>query len=342
MAIRVAINGFGRIGRLVFRVLCQRPEFDVVAINDLSEAKVLGFLLQHDSVHRRFPGTVEVHDGKDLVVNGKRIPVLSERKPSKLPWRQFELDFAVESTGVFTARHDANRDNEGYGSHLDAGAKRVLLTVPARDEVDATIVMGVNEKSLRPEHRVISNASCTTNCLAPLAKVVHEKFRIRHGLMTTVHAYTNDQQVADLVHKDLRRARAAAVNIIPTTTGAARAIGKVLPDLEGKLDGMAMRVPVPDGSLVDLVCEVEAAATAREVNAALREAAEGPLKGILEYTEEPIVSSDIIGNPRSSIIDGLSTSVLGHHLAKVVSWYDNEWGYSNRVVDVMAYACKNG
>ncbi|MDP6504094.1 MAG: type I glyceraldehyde-3-phosphate dehydrogenase [Planctomycetota bacterium] len=338
MAIRVAINGFGRIGRLVFRVIAQNPDFEVVAINDLTDAETLAILTKYDSVHGRFNGTVE-SDGNALVINGTKIPVLAERSPSDLPWGEMNVDFAVESTGVFPLRYNPERGNQGYGSHLDAGAKRVLLTVPAKDEIDATIVMGVNQDSLLPEHKVISNASCTTNCLGPIAKVLHEKFGIRRGLMTTVHAYTNDQQVADQVHSDLRRARAAAENIIPTSTGAARAIGKVITDLEGKLDGMAMRVPVPDGSIVDLVVDVDASTTAEEVNAALKEAAEGELKGILEYSEDPLVSSDIIGNTHSSIVDAQSTSVMDHNMVKVISWYDNEWGYSNRVVDLMAHAC---
>jgi len=337
MAIRVAINGFGRIGRLVARVASQRDNFEIVAINDLADADALGFLLKYDTVHGPFAGTVEV-DGDNIVVNGKAIPVLSERSPSDLPWKEKEVDFAVESTGVFTVRHDAKKGNQGYGSHLVAGAKRVILTVPSKDEIDATIVLGVNEAELRPEHLIISNASCTTNCLAPLVKVLHDKFGVRRGLMTTVHAYTNDQQVADQIHKDLRRARAAAMNIIPTSTGAARAIGKVIPDLDGKLDGMAMRVPVVDGSLVDLVVDVDESTSKDEVNAALKAAAEGELKGILAYTEEPIVSSDIIGNPHSSIVDGDCTAVMDGNMIKALSWYDNEWGYSNRVVDLMAYA----
>lgn len=337
MAIRVGINGFGRIGRLVFRVLSQRDEFEIAAINDLTDAATLSFLLKYDSVHGEFRGEVSAGDNS-LIVNGVEIPILAERSPSKLPWNDMDVNFAVESTGVFTTRHDPKKDNEGYGSHLDAGADHVILTVPANDEIDATIVMGVNQDDLSSEHKVISNASCTTNCLAPIAKVLHEKFTIRRGLMTTIHAYTNDQNVADQVHTDLRRARAAAANIIPTTTGAARAIGKVIPDLDGKLDGMAMRVPVPDGSLVDLVVETEAGTSTGEVNAALEEAANDGLKGILAYTEEPIVSSDIIGNAHSSIVDGLSTSVMDNSMIKVVSWYDNEWGYSSRVVDLMAFA----
>jgi len=337
MAIRVAINGFGRIGRLVFRVASQRDNFEVVAINDLADADALAMLLKYDSVHGPFPGTVEA-DGDDIVVDGKAVPVLSERNPSDLPWKEKGVDFAVESTGVFTVRYDEKKGNQGYGSHLDAGAGRVILTVPSKDEIDATIVLGVNEEELKPEHKVISNASCTTNCLAPLIKVLHDKFGVRRGLMTTVHAYTNDQMVGDQIHKDLRRARAAAVNIIPTSTGAARAIGKVIPDLDGKLDGMAMRVPVVDGSLVDLVVDVDESTSEDEVNAAMKEAAEGDLKGILAYTEDPIVSSDIIGNPHSSIVDGDCTAVMDGNMIKALSWYDNEWGYSNRVVDLMAYA----
>jgi len=340
MAIKVAINGFGRIGRLVFRVLAQRSEFEIVAVNDLADAETLSFLLKYDTVHGPFPGEVTA-DGDSIVVCGKSVPILSERAPSQLPWGDLGVDFAVESTGVFSVREDPKKGGEGYGSHLKAGAKRVLLTVPAKDEIDATIVMGVNQGDLKPEHKVISNASCTTNCLAPLAKVIHDKLGIRRGLMTTIHAYTNDQMVADQIHSDLRRARAAAQNIIPTSTGAAKAIGKVIADLNGKLDGMAMRVPVADGSLVDLVVDVDTTTTAEELNAALKEASEGSLKGILAYTDEPIVSSDIIGNPHSSIVDGLSTTVMDGNMIKAISWYDNECGYSNRVVDLMQYAVEN-
>ncbi|HHM02412.1 MAG TPA: type I glyceraldehyde-3-phosphate dehydrogenase [Caldithrix abyssi] len=327
MAHRIAINGFGRIGRLVFRVMEQDPETEVVAINDLTDAKTLAYLLKYDSVHGRFPG--EVHfDGDNIVVNGRVIKVLAERNPADLPWGALNVDVVVESTGVFRKR--AQIEN-----HLNAGAKKVVLTVPAKDEIDNTVVMGVNDDTLKASDRIVSNASCTTNCLAPLAKVLHEKFGIRRGLMTTVHGYTNDQRILDLPHSDLRRARAAAENVIPTTTGAAKAVGKVIPELNGKLDGMAMRVPVSDGSLVDLVAELDRDVTVEEVNAALKEAAEGKLKGIIEYCEDPIVSTDIIDNPHSSIFDSLATSVMGGNMVKVLSWYDNEWGYSNRTVDML-------
>ncbi len=330
MAIRVAINGFGRIGRNVFRIMSKRPDFDVRVINDLTDAKTLAHLLKYDSVFGRFDGTVEVKENT-MVVNGKAIPVLAEKDPSKLPWKQHEIDFVVESTGVFTSKADCEK-------HVTQGAKKVLLTVPAKDKIDATIVMGVNPTSLKAEHRIISNASCTTNCLAPLAKVLSDRFGIVRGLMTTVHAYTNDQRVSDLVHKDLRRARAAATNIIPTTTGAAKALGEVIPELKGKLDGTAMRVPVPDGSVVDLTCELKTPATVEQINAAFREAANGALKGVLEYTEDEIVSSDIIGDAHSCVFDAKCTMSLDGGLVKVIGWYDNEWGYSNRVVDLIAYA----
>jgi glyceraldehyde 3-phosphate dehydrogenase len=330
MSIRVGINGFGRIGRLAFRAMTARDDIEVVAINDLTPIDSLAHLLKYDSVFGRFPGTVEVGDNA-LVVNGTSIQIVSERDPANLPWGELNVDFALESTGIFTKR-------EGYGKHLDAGANRVVLSAPAKDAIDATIVMGVNQDTLTADHKVISNASCTTNCLGPMTKVLHDNFGVDHGLMTTVHAYTNDQRVGDVGHSDLRRARAAAVNIIPTSTGAARAIGLVIPELNGKLDGMAFRVPVPDGSVVDLVARVNKDVTAEQVNDALRSAAGGTLKGIMEYTEDPIVSSDIVGNPHSCIIDGLSTIVLEKNLVKVVGWYDNEWGYSNRVADLIAFA----
>ena len=331
MAIRIAINGFGRIGRLVFRVMKERKDFEIVAINDLADAKSLAHLLKYDSVHGRYKGTVEAGEGQ-IMVDGKPVKILAERDPAKLPWKDLNIDFVVESTGVFTSKDDCLK-------HVTAGAKKVLLTVPPKDEVDAMVVMGVNEEILKAEHRVISNASCTTNCLAPVAKVIHEAFGIEHGLMTTVHAYTNDQRISDLVHKDLRRARAGAVNIIPTTTGAARAVGKILPELKGKLDGFSLRVPVPDGSVIDLVARVKKAATKDQVNAALKAAAEGPLKGILAYTTDPIVSTDVIGDTHSSVVDADSTMVMGDGLmVKVVAWYDNEWGYSNRVVDLISKA----
>ncbi len=331
MTIRVGINGFGRIGRLVFRAMAARDSVDVVAINDLADARTMATLLKYDTVHGRFHGSVEVVDEETLIVNGEKVRVCSERDPGKLPWREENVDFAVESTGVFRKRAQV-------ALHLDAGAPKVLLTVPAKDPIDAMIVLGVNDDMLRPEHQIISNASCSTNCLAPLAKVLHESFGIRHGLMTTTHAYTNGQSILDAVHKDLRRARTAAANIIPTTTGAARAVGKVLPDLDGKLDGMAIRVPVPDGSVVDLCAVLEQDVTVEQVNQAMREAADGSLKGILEYVDDPIVSSDIVGDPHSSIFDALATMVTGGNLVKVLSWYDNEWGYSNRVVDLLIKA----
>ena len=333
MAIRVGINGFGRIGRLFFRAAQKHPEIEILAINDLSDAKSLAHLLKYDSVFGRYEGSVQAME-KSILVDGREVQILAEKDPAKLPWKGMEIDFAVESTGFFTSRAECAK-------HLEAGAKRVLLTAPAKDAVDATVVLGVNHATLKKEHQVISNASCTTNCLAPMAKVLSEKFGIVKGLMTTVHAYTNDQKTADQIHKDLRRARAAACNIIPTSTGAAKAIGLVIPELKGKLDGFALRVPVPDGSVTDLVAELKTKATAADVNAAMKAAAaDGPLKGILEYCEDPIVSSDIIGNIHSSIFDSLSTMVIGDNLVKVVSWYDNEWGYSNRCADIIKYAAK--
>ncbi len=329
MTLRVAINGFGRIGRAVFRIIASRPEsgIEVVAINDLSDDDVLAYLLKRDSVMGTFEGEVRVADGV-MVAGGHTIQMLMERDPSALPWRQLGVDVVVEATGVF-------RDRAALEQHLAAGAKRVVLTVPAKDKVDETIVLGVNDEVLDESDRIVSNASCTTNCLAPLAKVLNDSFGLRRGMMTTVHAYTNDQRLADVPHKDWRRSRAATENIIPTTTGAAKAVGLVLPELAGKLDGMAMRVPVPDGSTVDLVVELERDVTVAEVNAAVRAAAEGPLAGILEYSEEPLVSTDIIGNPHSSIFDAGATQVLDGNFVKVMAWYDNEWGYSNRVVDLI-------
>jgi len=310
-------------------------EFDIAAINDLSDPATLKQLLKYDSVPGRFAGTVEVA-GSALVVNGKEIKVLSERAPAKLPWNDLGVDVALESTGVFTKR---SSEKGGYGDHLQAGAKKVILSAPSKDDPDLMCVMGVNDDRLTAAHQCISNASCTTNCLAPVAKVLHEKFGLTGGLMTTIHAYTNDQRIGDLVHSDPRRARAAAINIIPTSTGAARAVGRVLPDLNGKLNGMAVRVPVVDGSLVDLVATLGQSVTREEVNAALRTAAEGPLKGILEFSEDPLVSTDIVGNPHSSIVDSLSTMTMpadGGHVVKVISWYDNEWGYSSRTADLIA------
>jgi glyceraldehyde 3-phosphate dehydrogenase len=332
MAMRIAINGFGRIGRNVFRILQERKDMDVVSINDITDPATLAHLLKYDSVHGRFPG--KVTSGKDwIAVDGERIEITAERDPANLPHAKNKIDFVVESTGIFTKRADCQK-------HVDAGAKKVVLTVPPKDEIDAMVVLGVNEGALKPEHKIISNASCTTNCLSPIAKVLDDSFGIVRGLMTTVHAYTNDQRILDLPHKDLRRARAAAENIIPTSTGAARAVGKVLPKLAGKLDGCAMRVPVKDGSVVDLVVEVARACTAEEVNEAFRNAAKKELKGILEYTEDPIVSSDVIGNPASCVFDALSTMVIDKRLVKLIGWYDNEWGYSNRVVDLMRVAHK--
>jgi len=325
---RIAINGFGRIGRAVFRIVQQRPGLEVVGLNDLTDEATLAHLLRYDSVMRRFPGTVASEKGA-LVVNGKRIPASAEKDPEKLPWGALKVDVVVESTGVFTTK-------EACLKHVKAGARKVVLTVPPKDEVDAMVVLGVNDDAIRPEHVVVSNASCTTNCLAPMAKVIHETFGIEKGVMNTVHAYTNDQNVLDLPHKDLRRARAAAINIIPTTTGAARAVGKVIPSLKGRLDGLSLRVPVPDGSVVDLTAKLARKTTRDEVNAALRKAAEGPLRGILEYTEDPIVSTDILGTAVSCIVDGSLTMVMEGDLLKVVGWYDNEWGYSHRVVDLVA------
>ena len=326
---KVAINGFGRIGRTVFRIIAARPEADieVVAINDLSDDDILAYLLEYDSVMGRFDQEVAVADGV-MTVGDHQVKMLMERDPARLPWGELEVDVVIEATGVF-------RDRASLEKHLEAGAKRVILTVPAKDEIDETIVLGVNDEVLDVDDLIVSNASCTTNCLAPLAKVLDDSFGIKKGVMTTVHAYTNDQRLADVPHADLRRSRAATENIIPTTTGAAKAVGKVLPKLDGKLDGMAMRVPVPDGSTVDLVVELETDVTVEEVNAAVKAAADGPLKGILEYNEDAVVSTDIIGNPHSSIFDAAGTHVLGGNLVKVMIWYDNEWGYSNRVVDLI-------
>jgi glyceraldehyde 3-phosphate dehydrogenase len=324
----VAINGFGRIGRAVFRIIASRPEsgLNVVAINDLSDDDILAYLLEYDSVMGRFEEEVSVKD-QVMTVGPHKVKMLMERDPAALPWKDLGVDIVIESTGVF-------RDRASLQKHIDAGAKRVILTVPSKDKVDETVVLGVNDDQLDSGDIIVSNASCTTNSLAPLAKVLNDSFGIRKGVMTTVHAYTNDQVLADVPHKDLRRSRAATENIIPTTTGAAAAIGEVVPELAGKLDGMAMRVPVPDGSTVDLVVELDRDVTVEEVNAAVRAAAEGPMAGIMQYVEDPIVSTDIIGNPHSSIFDAGGTQVLGGNLVKVMSWYDNEWGYSNRVVDL--------
>ena len=327
MSVRVAINGFGRIGRNVFRIADKRDEIDIVAVNDMFPPDQLAILLKYDSVYRRFDGTVEAMEG-GFKVNGKAVKVLKEKDPTKLPWKDLGVDLVVESTGVFRMR-------EQVAMHLTAGAKKAILTVPAKDEIDRTIVLGVNEEMLKPGDQIVSNASCTTNCLAPVAKVLHDNFTIKSGLMTTIHAYTNDQRLLDLPHSDMRRARSAAINLIPTTTGAAKAIGKVIPDLNGKLDGMAMRVPVPTGSLVDLSVVLDKDVTKDDINGAIKKAADGPMKGILEYCTDPIVSSDIIENPHSSIFDSLATMVIDKRFVKLISWYDNEWGYSNRVVDLI-------
>lgn len=331
MSLRVAINGFGRIGRLVLRAAKQagRTDMDFVAINDLTDNKTLAHLLKYDSVHRAYPGTVEASEN-GIIVDGDEMKVYSERDPAQLPWAELGVDVVIEATGVFRTR-------EGAAKHLEAGAKKVLITAPGKQE-DVTIVLGVNEDLYDPEtHHVISNASCTTNCLAPVVKVILDSFGIRKGLMTTIHAYTNGQVMLDMPHKDLRRGRAAAMSMIPTTTGAARATAKVIPELEGKIDGMAIRVPTPDVSLVDFTAEIEKETTAEEVNATLKAAADGPLKGILYVSDEPLVSIDYTGDSNSSIVDALSTAVMGGNLLKVLAWYDNEWGYSERVVDLAKY-----
>jgi len=334
-AIRVGINGFGRIGRTLFRILHERrSEFEVVCVNDLAAPEALAHLLKYDTVMGRFGAEVRASEGS-LSVDGRAVRVTAEKDPGNLPWKELKVDVAIESTGVFRKREEIAR-------HLTAGARKVVLTVPAKDDIDAMVVLGVNDEILKPEHRILSNASCTTNCLAPIAKVLHDAFGIKRGLMTTVHAYTNDQRIADQVHKDLRRARAAAQNIIPTDTGAARAVGKVLPALKGKLDGTALRVPVVNGSVVDLVAVLDKEVTKESVNAAMKAAAEGRMKGILEYCTDPIVSSDIIGNPHSSVFDSLATMVIDANMVKVISWYDNEWGYSMRVADLVARAHKLG
>ena len=334
MAIRVAINGFGRIGRLTLRNLIERSdEFEVVAVNDLTDNKTLAMLFQYDSVHRRYPGQVS-HDDESIVVDGHRILALAERDPRNLPWKEHNVDVVVESTGVFRGRETAEK--AGYDSHISAGARKVVISAPAKDSPDLTCVLGVNDDQLTADMTTISNASCTTNCLAPVAKVLHDNWGIESGLMTTIHAYTNDQRILDLPHSDLYRARAAAQNIIPTTTGAAKAVGIVIPELNGKLTGMAMRVPVPSGSVVDLVVNLAKPATEAEINAAIKAAAEGPMRGILFYAEDPLVSSDIIGDPHSSIFASDFTQVIGGTMAKIVSWYDNEMGYSCRTADLIA------
>jgi glyceraldehyde 3-phosphate dehydrogenase (phosphorylating) len=326
---KIGINGFGRIGRAIFRIISDREDMEVVAVNDLYSPRVLAYLLQFDTIMGPFDQKIEAEPGA-LIVGGKRIQLSAERDPAKLPWAAAQVDIAVESTGVF-------RDRARVELHRKAGARKVILTVPPKDDLDAIVVLGVNDSVLTPATHLVSNASCTTNCLAPVAKVLEDRFGIDAGFMTTVHAYTNDQRLADVAHSDFRRSRAATQNIIPTTTGAARAVGKVLPQLKGKLDGLAVRVPVPDGSVVDLVVRLKKEATADQVNDAMKEAAAaGPLKRILQYCLDPIVSSDIIGNPHSSVFDALSTQRIGPKEIRVLAWYDNEWGYSHRVVDLAA------
>lgn len=335
MSVKVGINGFGRIGRLAFRYALENGNgVDIVAINDLTDANMLAHLLKYDSIHGALKEDVRV-EGSSIFVGDKEIKVYSESEPANIPWGELGVEIVIESTGVFRKREQAQK-------HIDAGAKKVIISAPGTNE-DFTTVLGVNEEDYDPaNHHVISNASCTTNCLAPFAKVLHEKFGIKRGLMTTIHSYTTDQKILDLPHKDYRRARAAALNIVPTTTGAAKAVAKVLPELEGKLNGMAVRVPTPTGSLVDLVVELEKDVTAEEVNNAFREAAEGPMKGVLAYTEDPIVSSDIVGNTHSSIVDGLSTMVMEGNQVKVVSWYDNEYGYAARCIDLAKFLKEKG
>lgn len=326
MAVKVGINGFGRIGRLVFRRLKELGGFDIVAINDLTDNKTLAHLLKYDSIHGHYNGKVKLTE-KGIDVDGDEIKITAEKDPTKLGWGEMKTDVVIESTGVFTSK-------DKLKLHLDGGAKKVILTAPAKDALDATVVLGVNDSVLTKEMKIVSNASCTTNCLAPMVKVLDDNFKVVKGFMTTVHSYTNDQGLLDQPHKDLRRARAGAMNIIPTTTGAAKAVGEVMPHLKGKLDGFALRVPTPDGSLTDFVCIVEKETTKEEINEAVKKASEGAMKGIIEYTEDPVVSSDIIGNSNSCIFDSLSTMAKGN-LVKVIGWYDNEWGYSCRVVDLI-------
>lgn len=326
MAIKIGINGFGRIGRLVFRRCLELGGFDFVGINDLTDAKTLAHLLKYDSVHGRFNGDIVV-EGDDIIVNGDRIKITAEKDPTKLNWGKLGADVIIESTGVFRTQEDCMK-------HVEAGAKKVILTVPPKGDVDGMIVLGVNDDVLTGEEKVLSNASCTTNCLAPMVKVLNDAFGFEKGFMTTVHSYTNDQNVLDLPHSDLRRSRAAAVSIIPTSTGAAKAVGKIIPELSGRIDGFALRVPTPDGSITDLVATLKKEVSVEEINTTFKKAANGPMKGILEYTEDPIVSADIIGNPHSNIFDALSTMANGNFV-KVVGWYDNEYGYSCRVVDLI-------
>ena len=333
MAVKVAINGFGRIGRLVYRVMADSPEkFDVVAINDMFDADMLGYMLRYDSTQGRFPGKVVARQGA-LVVNGKEIPVLCEKDPAKLPWAKLGVEVALESTGKFTTR--ASEGKGGYDSHLAAGARKVLLSAPANDKPDATIVLGVNDETLKAEHKCVSNASCTTNSLAPACKVLNESVGIVKGLMTTIHAYTNDQAILDMPYKDKRRGRAAAINTVPSTTGAAKALGEVIPALKGKLHGYALRVPVPTGSITDLTILTARKTSVEEINEAMRSAAEGTLKGIIDYVTDPIVSSDVVHNPASCIFDSTNTIVLDGDMVKVTMWYDNEWGYSCRSADLI-------
>ena len=325
---KIAINGFGRIGRSVFRILNNRENIDVVAINDIFDKGALTYLLKYDTVMGRFPEEVSL-EGDILKTQSQSVKLLAERDPASLPWKELGVDIVIESTGIFR-----QRDQLQY--HINAGAKRVVLTVPSKDEIDYTVVLGVNDDGLKPEHKIVSNASCTTNCLAPMAKILNESFGIQMGVINTIHAYTNDQRLADVPHSDWRRSRAAAENVIPTTTGAARAVGKVLPELDGKLDGIAMRVPVPDGSVVDLNVRLDKEVTTDEVNDVIRFASEsGPLKNVLQYSNLPVVSTDIIGNPHSSIFDAPFTRVIEGNFVKTLNWYDNEWGYSNRVVDLL-------
>lgn len=332
MVIKVGINGFGRIGRSVFRIISDRKDMEVVAINDLFDNEQLAYLLKYDTVMGIFDKQVTAE--KDaMTVGNERVVMTEHRDPAQIPWKELGVQIVIESTGVF-------RNREPLEKHLAAGASKVILTVPAKEEIDATIVIGVNDEQLKPEHRIVSNASCTTNCLAPIAKIIDDTFGLEEGFITTVHAYTNDQRLADVPHKDFRRSRAAGENIIPTTTGAAKAVGKVLPQLQGKLDGLAMRVPVPDGSIVDLVCRLKKKASRADINAAVQKAAAGPMQRVVEYSEAPLVSSDIIGNTHSSIFDALSTSSTQDGYARIVSWYDNEWGYSNRVVDLIGMLAK--
>jgi glyceraldehyde 3-phosphate dehydrogenase len=340
MPAKVGINGFGRIGRLVTRVMAADPKrFEVVAINDLFDPDMLAYMFKYDSTQGRFAGTVEVK-GSALVINGREIPVCGEKDPSKLPWGKLGVDVVIESTGKFTSK--ASEGKAGYDTHLVAGAKRVLLSAPAKDKPDATVVLGVNDDILTPEMKCISNASCTTNSLAPVCKILHEKIGIVKGLMTTVHAYTNDQAILDMPYKDKRRGRAAALSIVPSTTGAAKALGEVIPALKGKLDGYALRVPIPTGSITDLTWIAARKVTKDEINAVIREAAAGAMKGIIEYVTDPIVSADIVGNPASSIFDSTNTTVIADDMVKVTMWYDNEWGYSCRTADLVERLTKLG